>query len=145
MITELKWHTFQQCHFTTRQIMMWKAVNNQIAVHIPDHIHRPTEQSRGHQPHTYINVSSKTDSYKFSFYPRTTCCWNLLPESIVMAENAGNFKSAIWKSIDTERIKVVSPKDPQNRPRLGSRGTNPSLLIIKVDIHPVWPRALRTL
>ncbi len=30
--------------------MMWKAVNNQIAVHIPDHIDRPTEQSRGHHP-----------------------------------------------------------------------------------------------
>ncbi len=105
MITELKWNTLQQRRFTARQTMMWKAVNNQLAVHIPDHIHRPTKQSRGHHPHTYINVSSKTDGYKFSFYPRTICCWNLLPESIFMAESADNFKSAIWKSIDTQRIK----------------------------------------
>ncbi len=85
MITELKWNTLQQRRFTAKQTMMWKSVNNQIAVHIPDHIHRPTEQSRGHHSHTYINVRSKTDGYKFSFYPRTIRCWNLLPESGVMA------------------------------------------------------------
>ncbi len=43
MITELKWNTLQQRRFTERQTMMWKAVNNQIAVHIPDNIHRPKE------------------------------------------------------------------------------------------------------
>ncbi len=80
---------------------MWKAVNNQIAVHILDHIHRPTEHSRGHHPHPYINVSSKTDCYRFSFYPQTIRCWNLLPEFFNMADSADSFKSAIWKSIDT--------------------------------------------
>ncbi len=65
----------------------------QIAVHIPDHIHRTTAhvQSRGHHPHTYINVSCKTDSYKYSFYPKTIHCWNLLPENIVMAESTDSF------------------------------------------------------
>ncbi len=109
---------------------MWKAVNNQIAAHIQDHIHRPTEQSRGHQPHTYINVCSMTDSTNSVSTPWTICCWNLFPESFVMAESADSFKSDIWKSIYTQRIKVVSPKDPQNRPHIGNRGTKELPIIV---------------
>ncbi len=35
---------------------------------IPDHTHRPTTQSRVHQPHNFTYVSSKTDCYMYSFY-----------------------------------------------------------------------------
>ncbi len=100
MTTELMVNTLQQHYFMARLTMMWKAVNGQIAVHIPDHIHRPTTQSRGHHPHTYINVSSKTDGYKYSFYPQTIRCWSLLPEPVVIAESTDSFKSPIWKAID---------------------------------------------
>ncbi len=38
-VSNVKWNTLQQRRFTARQTMLWKAVNNQIAVPIPDHIH----------------------------------------------------------------------------------------------------------
>ncbi len=70
MITEQKWNILQQRHFTAGQTIVWKAVNSQIAVHISDYFNRPTAQSRGHHPYSYINMSSKMDGYKYSLYPR---------------------------------------------------------------------------
>ena len=77
MLSELQWPTLKQCHFVTHQNLLWKAVNNQVAVSIPPHIKPSESQSRGHN-HTFINIIARRDNYKYSFFPKTIHCWNLL-------------------------------------------------------------------
>ena len=86
MLSELQWPTLTQCCFVTCQNLLWKAVNNQVAVSITAHIKPSGNQSRGHN-HTFINISARTDNYKYSFFPKTIHCWNLLPPTIVQSKH----------------------------------------------------------
>ena len=54
-------------------LMCVMALNNQVAVSIPPHIKPSGSQSRGHN-HTFINISARTDNYKYSLFPKTICC-----------------------------------------------------------------------
>ena len=94
MPSELQWPTLKQCCFVTCQNLLWKTVNNQVAVLIPPHIKPSGSQSRGHN-HTFINISARTDNYKYSFFPKTICCWNLLPPTIVQSNTSDQFTNAL--------------------------------------------------
>ena len=69
MLNELQWPTLKQCHFVISQNLLGKAVNNQVAVSVPPHIKPSSSQSMGHN-HTFINISTRTDNYKYSFFPK---------------------------------------------------------------------------
>ena len=119
MLNELQWPTLKQHHFVTHQNLLWKAANNQVAVSIPLHIKPARSQLRGHN-HTFVNISARTDNYKYSFFPKQIHCWNLLPPTIVQSKITDQFTNVLWKEINAGHMCVTEPKDSVNRPPLGS-------------------------
>ena len=118
MLSELQWPTLKQHRFVTCQNLTLKAVNNQVVVSIPPHIKPSGSHSRGHN-HTFINISARTDNYKYSIFPKTIHCWNLLPPTIVQSNISDQCANALWK-INAGQICVMEPKDSINKPPLGS-------------------------
>ena len=93
ILSELKWPTLEQRRKETRLAMMFKIVNNNIELKLPSHVKYKQRRTRQYHPKKFIEVGSKSNSYKNSFVARTVKEWNLLPNSIIDSRSVAIFKS----------------------------------------------------
>ena len=77
-----------------RLTMFFKAINHQIAVPIPDYI-QPRIRTTRQQQNRFMRLSSSSDSYRQSFFPRTLRDWDALPTNIIELPTVEQFKGAI--------------------------------------------------
>ena len=61
-----------------RLTLFYKCIHgvNSIPVH---HLRQPTRHTRQCGTHTFTSLSSRTNVYKYSYFPRTAVDWNALP------------------------------------------------------------------
>ena len=111
MMKDLKWNSLQERRLVARQTMLHKIISKTAAVQLPDYISKPRRITRGQHSRSFTNISASTDSYQFSFFPRSVRCWNLLPEALVTAPSADQFKASLWKEIDRDSVIVRTPRD----------------------------------
>ena len=120
MKKELKWPSQQTLRFCNRLNIFYKMKTGDTALLLPDYLQQSTRQLKGHHPHHHMIPSCHTDSFKYSFFPRTARCWNLLPHNIILSPTIDSFKTAIQKELNEGRIFLVPPRNATIRPRLGS-------------------------
>ena len=120
MRKELGWHTQQAQRFVNRMTILYKTINGHIALSIPPTFIPNNRISRGQHQHQFIIPSIHIDSYKYSYFPRTIRCWNILPSYIIESKDPDSFKTSLHKALNSNEIYVVPPRDIFNRPRLGS-------------------------
>ena len=70
MLAELNWDTLQERWFVACQSQLWKTLHRNSAVVRPPHIMAPTIPVRGQHSYALRNPSTRTDGYKYSFFPR---------------------------------------------------------------------------
>lgn len=63
---------------------MYKILNKQIATDIPPEVVKQSRSLRRCHKYSLIQIQTRVDSDKYSFFPRTIIDWNSLPESVVM-------------------------------------------------------------
>ena len=122
LMQDLQWRSLQECRLTARLCMFYKAVNGHAARDIPNHMATTQRRTRTRHNLQHAVPSANTDSYRFSFFPRTIKMWNILPAASVNVPNVDSFKTAIQHHFLNETIYTVSPKGQYDRPRLGSSG-----------------------
>ena len=100
LLTNLKWPTLQQRRKTARLITMFKIQQHDMSVPIPNYIQRQQLQNtrQFHQAKFRV-MRPSTDTYKYSFFPRTIPEWNDLPSSLLDSTELSLFKSGIHKHI----------------------------------------------
>ncbi len=104
---QLKWPTLQTCRFTSRMVMFYKVVYQHIALPLPDHEHQ------------YTTVPTRTDVFKFSYFPRTVRCWSILPTALVLKQSAEAFKNSLQATLDDGLVYLVPPRGIYDKPCLG--------------------------
>ena len=109
MLQSLGWQSLGQRRFIERQTILWKARHDQVAVPIPSYITTHTRKTRENNSQALVNLSTRTDQYKYSFFPRTIRCWNLLPEHVVTATSAEHFRCSIWPEVGSGAVVVLTP------------------------------------
>ena len=87
MRAELQWRTLQERRLTARLCMLHKTIHGSAACDLPHDVTRVASTSRSSHNQQYTIPPSRTDTYKYSFFPRTLKVWNLLPPHIVEAGN----------------------------------------------------------
>ena len=120
MLSELGWRTLQERRVASRLTMFFKATNGLAVCDLPQDVRISTGRTRSSHPLQYTIPPSHTDTYKYSYYPRTLRVWNLLPSHVVSSENVDTFKAAIHQQFQSSNMYVVPPRGQFNRPRLGS-------------------------
>ena len=70
---------------------MIKAAQSQI----PDYVQKKTRVTRSFHPKRFINLGSKSNAYKYSFFTKTVKEWNGLPDELIEQETLESFKSAL--------------------------------------------------
>ena len=126
MIEDLGWRTLQERRFMARQTMFLKIHQQSSAIKIPPYIFPITSYNRGHQKQQhYQQIRANSDTYLYSFFPRTIRCWNILPSTIINEDNNqySAFSSALRENFKSGSIVMTNPRDLYTKPRLSSHNT----------------------
>ena len=99
MIQEMKWNTLEQRRIWTDVTLMYKVVNQLIAV--PTAYQPPLATVRGTRSShcmKFVPYHCRIHIYQHSFFPRTVYYWNTLPESLVLSPSLEAFKTSVQTS-----------------------------------------------
>ena len=91
---QLKWDLLCQCRARIRLAMLYKIQHGLVALSLPSMIHRPIRPRPG-SLHACQTPYCSTDSFKFSFFPRTVIQWNSLPQALASAPTLSQFKGGL--------------------------------------------------
>ena len=95
MLQQLKWETLESRRTKIQLTMFYKIVNN--FVDIPaDHYLTPSK-TRTITTHSKkkLQYHTRTDTLKFTFFPRTISTWNMLPATVAAAPDSVSFKRGL--------------------------------------------------
>ena len=99
ILQKLDWPSLQQRRKEHRLTTMFKIHLQDIAVPIPDYIHRqPLSHNRKYHPAKFRVMKPTTNVYKYSFFPRTIIDWNDLPAPILDSHKLSTFKTSFRNS-----------------------------------------------
>ena len=108
--------------------MPYKIVRGFTAIKIPRYFQQPTIETRGAHAFVYTNIRPHTDGYKYSFFPRSIRCWNLLPNRVIDTQSVDGFKNALWREINEGKITVATPRDRDRAIQLSRTNRAPIIL-----------------
>ena len=83
MLSNLQWPSLLRRREVSRLKTFYKAIYNISALKIPNYFLNTTYATRHHHQLHFVSPSVRTNSYKFSFFPRTICDWNNLPTEVI--------------------------------------------------------------
>ena len=95
LINQLGWTTLADRRKNNRLTIFYRAYNHSSAITL-DHLQRPTRGTRQtSDSSSFINIGSRTDAYKYSFFPRTVLDWGLLPIEARTRSSVDLFKKSL--------------------------------------------------
>ena len=80
-----------------RLSLFYKSLHNLIALEIPPYYisNNHLSRLRIHHQLSYIYPYARTNTYKYSFFPRTISEWNSLPTEIILSTTLSAFQSQL--------------------------------------------------
>ena len=93
-----KWRTLADRRTDSRLSMMYKIVNDKVAIPKTDRLIPPLRLSRNMHSLSFQIPSCRTQIRQNSFFPRTIKDWNHLPLNTVMSDSVESFKAAVSAS-----------------------------------------------
>ena len=99
MMTDLKWKPLQQRRREHRLTLLYKIINNLIAIPPEELIHYNPRTYRHKHSKQIIVKSPNVNCYKYSFLPRTIIDWNNLTEDDVNCQTIAQFKAVMQKQM----------------------------------------------
>jgi len=96
MINELGWDSLEIRRTLSSLVLFYKIHSNLVNISFPQIVvpKRMTRSTSGH-PFQYIPLSSRRDSYRYSFFVRTVPLWNALSLETVLAEDVAQYKTLV--------------------------------------------------
>ena len=93
MLTELKWESLEQRRLKAIITMGYKITHQLVAVSATQLV-PASKITRGH-PSQYRQISTRTNYYKYSFFPTFITLWNALPEPTTLTPDLERFKASL--------------------------------------------------
>ena len=97
MLEQLGWETLAQRRAKFRLTMMYKGINNLVAIDYANYLVPITAPTRQMHNYTFRHISTRSNYFKFCFYPRTIPLWNSLPPNIAETPSIGVFRNSLSK------------------------------------------------
>ena len=98
MLQKLGWPTLEQRRWISKAIMLYKILNNLVAIPADKYTTPNNNCTRGH-PQRLRTVSCYTNVFLHSLFLSTIVIWNNLPSSVINSNNIHEFKSSILNSL----------------------------------------------
>ena len=97
MLDSLGWRSLQDRRSDARLCLFYKIVNGQVAIQMPSYIHHPIRVSRLLHPLAFMQIHTRVDYYKYSFFPLAIVQWNNLPADVAALPTFSTFRLAVSK------------------------------------------------
>ena len=96
MLEKLNGRTLEQLRADSQLVLFYKIIYGYVAVPLPTYV-IPLSRTSWRTTHSlaYRQIYTRTDYYKYSFYPLTVVQWNHLPPHIATLTNLDSFKQAV--------------------------------------------------
>ncbi|MCG8045233.1 MAG: hypothetical protein JAY66_06065 [Candidatus Thiodiazotropha taylori] len=95
LLGRLGWRTLEQRRADSRLVLFYKIVYGLVAIPLPTYVIPLNRGSRTTHSLAFMQLSVRTDYYKYSFFPLAVVQWNNLPASIVTLTDLDSFKLAV--------------------------------------------------
>ena len=92
MVNQLNWTTLQERRAQAKAVMVYRISNN--LVDVPHTFLTPTVALRGHSSR-YLVPFTRTDIYRYSFFPDSIRIWNRLPQDLVQRTSLDSFRVGV--------------------------------------------------
>ena len=103
MLVSLGWRRLDLRRIDARLALFYKIRNDLVAIPLGDYLTMTNRPPRHSHPQAFRTIQALTDTYKFSFFPRTVVHWNALPSDFPTLPTIHQFNSAV------SRIEHTSP------------------------------------
>ena len=100
MLQELEWKSLEWRRNSASLALLYKIQHDLVAIN-PSHYLSPMIQSntRYYHPCKFQIITSRTQLYGNSFFPRSVLIWNTLPGAVLTAPSLGAFKGGVSRSL----------------------------------------------
>ena len=95
MLSKLDWVPLAERRHDARLTMMFKIINDLIAIPAEEYLTKPSSRTRAGTSNSYRQYTTKTSTYANSFFPRTIKDWNSLPTDIKAVGSLDQFKEGL--------------------------------------------------
>ena len=95
MLQDLGWQDLASRQRNIRLALFYKIVHHLVAVPTDDLLIQADSRLRAHHKHKFQTIRTNSDTYKFSFFPRTLIEWNTLPKDTAEAPSLDCFKQRL--------------------------------------------------
>ena len=98
MLEDLQWQTLEQRRTDCRLVLLFQIIYGLVQIP-PTNYLQPSLNTTSHKNHnyTYEQCSTRTNYFKYSFFPYTTVIWNNLPYQLVNSPSVISFKAQVSK------------------------------------------------
>ena len=98
MLSDLGWETLEQRRAKIRAVMMYKIVYNLVDIPAENLLIPADSRTRSSSNTGYKVIYTRSDLYKYSFFPRTILTWNLLPLGLRQSTSVEQFRASLGSS-----------------------------------------------
>ena len=95
LLQELNLDSLEQRRKQQRLSMMYKIVNELVDINQDRYLQKAQTRTRGSHSSKFQTISTRTDTFKYSFFPRTIVDWNSLPNNILESPSLSTFKERL--------------------------------------------------
>ena len=95
MLDALQWESLESRRTKIQLTLLFKIINDLVDIRADDYLASSTGRTRQSHYMKYRQISTRTDSYKFSFFPSTIPVWNSLPASVAETPSLVSFKKGL--------------------------------------------------
>ena len=95
MLGALQWESLESRRTKIQLTLLFKIINEMVDIRTDDYLIPSAGSTRRSHSKMLRQISTRTDSYKFSFFPRTIPVWNSLPASVAEAPSLVSFRKGL--------------------------------------------------
>ena len=101
---QLNWPSLSVRRLQNRLVLFYKICHQNIAIPIPPYLQIPLRttchtSNINENSYRYRQLSTLTDTYKYSYFPRTITDWNSLPPSLCATPTVQSFKEGLTRHL----------------------------------------------
>ena len=95
MLAALQWESLESRRTKIQLILLFKIINEIVDTRADDYLIPSAGSTRRSHSKKLRQISTRTNSYKFSFFPRIIPVWNSLSASVAEAPSLASFKKGL--------------------------------------------------
>ena len=95
MLQDLDWESLESRRIKIQLTLLFKVIQDLVDIPASAYLTPASTRTRAYHTKKLRQISSKSDAYKHSFFPRTIPVWNPLPATVAEAPDLVSFKQGL--------------------------------------------------